>query len=281
MGRSADRRAAALKVMPILFAPYFLWRRQWRAALFTGVSAIGWSLLPAAVYGWTAYWDQLTASRKVVRVGWNVDSMNLSTYAMFDRWLGHGIVPFTVRPFEVLPRSGNSHTILAAGGLLALVALLGLWLFRGRYNPKNRAALAEWSTVFLVASVFGTVTWKNYLVVLLLPMTLFVATSRNGQVELPFRRKLRTLAWLAFVLGVAGGSDVVQGNLARRLQTGSILTLMSLLILGTLFWYRSRILSATAVADVDRGEPDTINFSEAARALSHDAPAEDAQETQA
>jgi uncharacterized membrane protein len=38
----------AMKILPILFLPYFLWRRQWRVALYTGVFAVVWSVLPAA-----------------------------------------------------------------------------------------------------------------------------------------------------------------------------------------------------------------------------------------
>lgn len=236
--------AAALKVAPVLFAPYFFWRRQWRAGLFTIVSTAGWSILPAAVYGWKVYLGQLMAWREALQAGWSVGKMNQSVYAMFDRLLGHGLVPFTVAGADGLPATGSSYVAFASGGLLAVVTLLGLWLFRGPYEPRGRAVLAEWSTVFLVSVLFGKVTWKAYLVVLLLPMTLFVETWRERTIEPAFRRKLRTLTWLAFALGSATAADLTGRRLASRLEMGSVLTLMALLIMSTLFWYRSRISSA-------------------------------------
>jgi hypothetical protein len=240
--------AAALKVMPVLFVPYFLWRRQWRAALSTGAFAIAWSLVPAVAYGWPAYVGQLEAWRGVLRTGWGVGKMNLSVYAMFDRLLGHGLVPFTVPGSDALRASGSGTVTVAVAGLLALVTWLGLRLFRGPYDPRHRATVAEWSTVLLVASLFGTVTWKAYLVVLLLPMTLFVATWRDDDTDPAFRRRLRALTWLAFLPGLATASDLAGRSLAWRLEMGSILTFMGLLILGLLFWYRARVSPTIVLA---------------------------------
>jgi len=239
--------AAAMKVMPILFVPYFVWRRQWRAALFITLFAIGWSLLPATVYGWKTYQDQLAGWRENVHPGWGVTSMNVSVYATVDRWVGYGIAPFTFTSpaTDALPSSGSRYTAPVVGALLALTTLLGLWLFRGPYDPRHRSTVAEWSTVFLVASLFGTVTWKAYFVVLLLPMTLFVATWRDQDVEPAFRRRLQILTWSAFVLSLAGAGDLFPGNLAVRMQMAFLLTVMGLGILGILFWYRSRVSRVT------------------------------------
>ncbi len=244
--------AAACKVMPLLFVPYFVWRRQWRVALCTGAATLGWSLVPAAVYGWPAYLDQLGAWRHVVRTAWSVGKMNLSVYAMWDRVLGHGLVPFTVPGVNGLPASGARSVTLATAGSRVLVTLLGLWWFRGPYNPRARTTVAEWSTVCLVAPLFGPVAWKAYLIVLLLPMTLFVATWRDPHVAPPFRRRLQTLTWLTFAPGLATASDLVGQRLAWRLEMGSLLTLMALLILGMLLWYRVRLPSA-----MGRMAPDT------------------------
>ncbi len=238
--------AAALKVMPILFAPYFAWRRQWRAAAFTALAAIAWSLIPVAVYGWGAYVDQLRGWQETVRVGWTVGKMNISVFAMLDRMVGHHLVPFTVPGYNELTPSGSPAVGLALAGSLAIVAGLGLWLFRGPYDSARRATMAEWCTVVLVASLFGTVAWKAYLVVLLLPMALFVATWRDPSVEPAFGARLRALTWLAFALGMLANDDLVGQRLAWRLEMGSLLTIMALLILGTLFWYRRRVSSSDA-----------------------------------
>ncbi|MGH7533432.1 MAG: glycosyltransferase family 87 protein [Gemmatimonadales bacterium] len=233
--------AAALKVMPVLFVPYFIWRRRWRAAASTALATVAWSLVPLAVYGPTKFLDQLRAWRDALSAGWPVGKMNLSVYAMVDRTVGHGIVPFSVAGFDALTPSGAPAVRWLVLGLLAIVTLLACLLFRGRYDPRARRTVAEWSVVFLVGALFGTVTWKAYLVVLLLPMILFVATWRDPAVIPAFRQRLRMLCWVSFALGMATATDLVGRSLAGRLEMGSLQTWMALLVLGTTLWYRDRI----------------------------------------
>ncbi len=57
--------AAAFKATPLLFAPYLLWRRQWRAAGWLVALAIGVSLLPDTIHHppaggtWLGEWNRL------------------------------------------------------------------------------------------------------------------------------------------------------------------------------------------------------------------------------
>lgn len=233
--------AAALKVMPVLFVPYFVWRRRWRAAASTAVATVAWSLVPLVAYGPAKYLDQLRAWHEALSAGWPVGKMNLSVYAMIDRAVGHGIVPFSVAGFDALDPSGAPAVRWLMLALLAIVTLLACALFRGAYDPRARRTVAEWSVVLLVGALFGTVTWKAYLVVLLLPMILFVATWRDPAVTAAFRGRLRMLCWLSFALGMATATDLVGRSLSGRLEMGSLQTWMALLVLGTAFWYRGRI----------------------------------------
>lgn len=234
--------AAALKVMPVLFVPYFAWRRQWRVAAFAAVFTAAWSLLPSVVYGWTAFTRQWAAWLAVVDAGWGVGRRNLSVFAMIDRIVGHGFVPLLDPAITHVQASGSSMVTYVAIGALVLVAAIGLWLFRGPYRPHERAAHAEWSVVFLVAALFGTVTWKHYLVVLLLPAALFVATWRDSRVPAPFAHRLQVVYWLAFAMSVATASDLTGRAVASRLEMASLPTMMALMILAALFWYRARFV---------------------------------------
>jgi hypothetical protein len=233
--------AAAMKVMPILFVPYFAWRRQWRAAAFTTLFAAAWSVLPSIRYGWRGFTAQFATWLHVVGGGWGAGKRNFSVFAMFDRIIGHGFVPFLHPGSNDIAASGSPLVTLAVIIALALVAFAGITIFRGPYEPRSRAVVAEWSAVFLVASLFGTVAWRHYLVVLLLPMTLFVATWLDPVVDPTFRHKLKIVTWIAFAMGIATASDLTGHALATRLEMGSLLTMMALLLLGTLFWYRVRI----------------------------------------
>lgn len=228
--------AAALKVMPVLFVPYFVWRRQWRSAAWTAAATLTLSLVPMLVWGFDRFIDQLAAWRAAVAAGWSVGKMNLSVYAMLDRIVGHRLVPFAIPGINRLAPSGAPLVTVLAALLLGLVTLLAMMTFRGPYVAGSRETIAEWSVVFLVASVFGTVAWKAYLVVLLLPMTLFVATMRDPAVDPTFRRRLLALTWLTFALGVLA-TDVSR-PFAGRMEMASLPTVMVLLMLFVLFWYR-------------------------------------------
>lgn len=233
--------AAALKVMPVLFLPYFVWRRRWRAAAGVAAGTALLSGISVLVQGWAGFLGQLSGWRAALRAGWGVGQMNQSVYAMVDRILGHGLIPFTAPGVLDLAASGERVVVVAVAGILALVTIAACVLFRGSYDPRSRSAVAEWSVVLLVAALFGTVAWKAYFVALLLPMTLFVATWRDDAVEPRVRRALRTVTWASFVIGLSGANDLVGRTLAGYLAMGSAQTLMVLLILGTLFWYRGRV----------------------------------------
>jgi glycosyl transferase family 87 len=233
--------AAALKLMPVLFVPYFFWRRQWRAFGWTLAAVAGWTLLPALVYGPARYASQFRNWLDFFHRGQGVGKMNASVFAMLDRIAGHHLVPFSIAGFDDLAPSGSTAVRLLLLGLMLLVTCAACWLFRGPYDPARRSAVAEWSIVLLVGVIFSPLTWKFYLVVLLLPMTLFVATWQDSAVALRFRRRLRWLTWLGFALGFSAAEILVGPSLAWRMEMGSMLTFMALLILGTLYWYRDRI----------------------------------------
>jgi hypothetical protein len=127
--------AAAFKATPLLFAPYLLWRRQWRAAgLLVGV-AIAVNLLPNLVHPppggglWLSRWCQqylqpMTAS--TYRPGdWKNDlNNNQSLAGAVNRWLAG--------------RAGTGTIRASLAGSFILVMAPVLWLlWRRRAWPEN------------------------------------------------------------------------------------------------------------------------------------------------
>jgi Glycosyltransferase family 87 len=244
LGGLALGAAAALKVMPGLFVVYLVWRRRWRAAGWTVLATAALSLSPGPVFGWGRLLGYFRAWLSVLQGGWSVGKMNLSVYAMWDRTLGHGIVPFTVPGYNDLAPSHDPAVGVATALSLAAVAALALWSFRPRTTRDPRAELLEWSVVFLVASLFGTVSWKAYLVVLLLSNALLLDLWRAPDLDADTRKGALGVMLAAFVIGVLTTDDIVGSRLAGRLEMGSIVTLAALVMLVGLLWLRRRVGSA-------------------------------------
>jgi alpha-1,2-mannosyltransferase len=236
--------AAAIKVMPILFIPYLAYRRRWRAAAAAVVSVATLSLSPILVFGWDRFWAYVIAWRAVVAAGFGVGKMNQSVFAMWDRLLGHGMLPLTADGVGVVPGSGSPLVTAATVVSCAAVTVLALWLFRGAARPDGWAALAEWSVVFIVSALFAPVCWKAYLVVLLLPNTLLFAAWRSPGLDAHTRRIIGWLLVSSVLLGTLPSPGLVGKQAAGRLDMSSVVTCSALVVLGAAFWLRAKLAAS-------------------------------------
>jgi len=237
--------AIALKIMAIVFVPYFIYRRRWRSAAFVTLWTVLFSLSPILVFGWDKFWEYVNAFRAALDLGWWVGSMNHSVFAMWDRLIGWGMVPFMHRVTVGLPASGNPIVRVASILSLAIVALVSVWVFRKEPRDRFRGRvtwgeLAEWSIVFIVGTLFGTVSWNAFLVVLLLPNALLFAVWRS-----PIDQKTRRIALAAmivsFALSVISTPGFVGHTFAVILEMSSIITMAVLILLWGLFVVRTQL----------------------------------------
>ena len=239
-GSFALGAAVAMKVMPVVFIPYLAYRRRWRPAAYTTVAAAGCSLSPIVVFGWARFWEYVSAWRAVVAAGWGVGKMNQSLYAMWDRWIGRGMGLATAGENWV-PASGDPLVTVAVIASIATITGLALWLFRGNPERDRWVTVTEWSVVFIASALFGPVSWKAYLVVLLLPNAVLFAAWRSPQFD-PSTRRWSGLALATFfVLGWLPSPGLVGKALAGRLEMASVVTLATLVILGQLLRLRARL----------------------------------------
>jgi glycosyl transferase family 87 len=232
---------AAIKVMPAAFLLYLAYRRRWRAVLAGGLATAILSLSPIVVFGWARFWGYVVDWRAAVAAGWGAGRMNQSVFAMWDRLLGHHLLPLAARGADEIPESGHPLPLWITALCLILVVALALRAFRWRAQPDGRAALAEWSVVFVVAALFGPVSWKAYLVVLLLPHTLLFAIWRDPAVVPRVRRIAGGVLLASFVLGGLTAHGLVGRGLAERLEMTSVVTAGALVVLGGLLWLRWRL----------------------------------------
>jgi alpha-1,2-mannosyltransferase len=234
--------AAAIKVMPIVFVPYLAYRGRWRAAGAAALATAAFSLSPVPVFGWERFRQYVAAWRAMVAAGWPVGPPNQSVFAMWDRFIGHAMAPFTVGGIDQLPTSGDPAVVRAVAVTLAVVAVLAAWAFRGRPRSDSWAILAEWSAVFIVSALFGPVAWKHYLVALLLPNTLLFAVWRRSDLPAPVRRAAGGVLLGALLVGGLTAPGFLGMGIAERLEMASVITVSSLAILGAMLWLRPRLL---------------------------------------
>jgi len=247
--------AGALRVMPLVFVPYLLWRRRWKPAAVALATSVVVSLLPILVFGVSQFGDYVTSWRAATGRDaiWGVGHMNQSMPATWDRYLGHGVVPFRTEPQHDIEPSDSSAAHLATLVTLAVTAALALWRFRGRVRPAGRAALLEWSIVFLVGASFGPVSWKAYLIVLLLPYALITALLRETGTDPAVRTLARVLLVVACLFLALPTRDLLGRELSRHLEMGGVFAIGSVLLLAGMF--RLHALLAAAETGGSASEP--------------------------
>ncbi|HUL71138.1 MAG TPA: glycosyltransferase family 87 protein [Gemmatimonadales bacterium] len=238
--------AAALKVTPVLFIPYFIWRRQWRNAAWTTMWTALLTLSPAIVFGWNRYVQYLSSWVAVVGRGWDVGKFNQSVFAMWDRILGHGIIPFSVPGAVLVPKSGAPSVQMAWLLSIAVVTVIAMILFRNDRADPDWVQPTEFGVVFIVAGFFGTVTWKHHAVALLFPYTVLFAACRATEFPKRLRHQLLVALVAAGALGLTAAHDLVGGAMGGRMEMGSSVTFTALILLTALFWLRAALTDEDA-----------------------------------
>ena len=242
LGGIAIGLAAAMKVMPILFLPYLAYRRRWRAALYGVAATAFFSLSPILVLGWNRFLYDFKTWLAICRQNpWGTGSANQSIYALWDRFLGHGLVPFVSPGAFFLPMSGDPRVKLAWILSIVVAGLLILLAFRGQPRLGSIGSRVEWSVVFLVSALFGPVAWKHYLIVLLLPNTLLYAVWHSERFDARTRRVAGAVLLVCFLLSVSTSHDIVGRALAQRLDTAAVVTYGALVLLAGLLWFRREL----------------------------------------
>ncbi|GIW43395.1 MAG: hypothetical protein KatS3mg077_0677 [Candidatus Binatia bacterium] len=226
--------AAAIKLMPVTFVAYFAWRRRWAAFWSSLVAFLGLSFSPALVFGWGRFWDYVIAWHERVAGGWGVGRLNQSVWAMWDRWLGHGMVPLLTPGAHDIASSGSPVVTVAV--FLTLVSFgLAFWRRARVANPGCWQQVAEWSVVFLATAVFSPVTWKAYLAVSVLPAMLLFAAWWHAPISSSARRGA-SLGLVAAALPNLLSPGFLGRNLAGRLEMACVPTVFALLLVAALIW---------------------------------------------
>lgn len=201
------------KVTPLLFLPYFAWKRRWRVL---GATALGMAaflfLIPAAVLGWDQNLTQLGSWTRQMILPFVRDGVvytehpNQSLPGVAYRLLTES-PSFTVYP-EGQPEPAEYHNLVAlepslVKGLLRGVQvayLLGMILLC-RVPHTCRAGwpiVAEFAFILVGMLILSERTWKHHCVTLAWPMMVLVYAAA----ALPLPRLLRGAMALGLVLSL-------------------------------------------------------------------------------
>jgi Glycosyltransferase family 87 len=238
--------AAAVKVLPIFFVPYFAWKRWWTTcAAAVGAGALA-SLAPILVFGperfaaYTRHWIALSAGSWPVRKG------NQSVYAMVDRLYTHGAIIWS--PSQTRLTAANDPMVAAIvwGSFLAVALAFGWVSRRGGRTPVSAAATVEVAIVLCLAVLWSPLAWKHYFVFLLLGQcALWRAAFGDGYgLPAPTRRRIAWLLGLSYVLTTLTVRGVVGKHLSLTLETMSAVTLGALVVLAALLLLRGALARA-------------------------------------
>jgi hypothetical protein len=180
--------AAAMKCTALLWCPYLLWKRKWRAAAWLVLVAAGVNLLPNLVHTpeggglWLGEW--LTRYVRPLTAGdhypgdwgsWIIYNQSLSGAAnrwLTTEWRWHG------SEFEVVPKpdAPEAATVKAIvyGAEAALLATVGILLLRrrkigGEEAQSRPAEILEYSLVLLLMVLLSPMSSKPHFATLILP----------------------------------------------------------------------------------------------------------------
>ena len=242
--------AATYKVTPVLFLPFLLWKRQWRAAGWMAVWVAAWVFAPALGIGLEKtlhYQDEWAAH--LVRVARDHQAyptqllepqklFNLSLQAGVARFLetyppGHPLYvdhPLFAQPGSFAPETAYYLT----RGILLVFGLALAWRLRRPWDEARRPGqrAGEWAVMCILCAVLSPVCWKQHMV-LALPAAFLVLRALPAHAPVP-RWRMAALLAVAAVANLT--RDAIAGKglgsvfLSYKLDTWAIMAVLGLVL---------------------------------------------------
>ncbi|TKS59940.1 MAG: hypothetical protein EWM72_01797 [Nitrospira sp.] len=171
--------AIALKVTPALFLPFFMWKRQWRLALYTTVATVCWIILPMVWMGPATWWSHQTTWTRVAAasaIGYKASFAQKNE----DNIRNSGIQPALMRYLVTLPPdhplrqndpgyvaildlSPTHARTLTISAILALLIGFGWCTRRPFQGPGDPEWPRECAGLLLIMLFLSPLTWIQHL----------------------------------------------------------------------------------------------------------------------
>ena len=207
--------AASWKPFLLVFAPYIVWRREWRALAAMAATVGITILLGVFVVGMAGYASWVA---QLQQVGWAGHPLNASLRALVVRVLS--VASLTQQP---------TTPILAAPAWVDpvwLVAIASVIVVSVRYVVASRGIDVAWATLALTALLVSPLGWVHYVPIATGPLVAVIMAGR------PCGLRLAVAGWLLLCVPFAW-------LIAATLGPALSLTLASSYTWGVLFLFAS------------------------------------------
>jgi hypothetical protein len=241
--------AAAVKITPAIFIPFFLWKREWRLAGYTAVALLVWTIMPAIWMGPTSWWTHQQEWAVVAAgsaFGRTTPIAESNTNNIRNSGLQHALMRYlTTYPADhPLRREDPGYVSLldlpsSVARAVTTVAIVGLfavfgWHTRIRYRIAG-SPLWVWETSGLVLLMLLTspLTWMQHLT-WLIPALYLIAWQllRQPAIGAAVRAALLLFVILTVVLTYA-----VLGKAGFAMVLGYRPYMIAMLIAFALLWH--------------------------------------------
>jgi hypothetical protein len=268
--------AIACKLTPLLFVPYFAWKRAWRT--LTGCIlglVLFWGVLPGLAFGFEenaayfASWVDKMVLPYVLEGKVTSEHQNQSLPGLAHRLLTHNPSISERVGTEYFPREYHNVADLSPDLVGKLVLLLfggffGLiwWTCRTPLSQRRDGRLAaEFSLILLGMLLLSERTWKHHCVTLLLPgaVIAFALASRRARQTWPLWGAVAA----AGLLMMSGGSGFFRGQarFGDLAQVYGCYTWALLILLTATAWLMRRPDSFAACGQALKPQAASVNDS--------------------
>jgi alpha-1,2-mannosyltransferase len=211
---------AAMKVTPVIFIVYFLWKRRWRLAAAAAVSVGIWLIaVPALVFGWNQNWRWLGQWARIMIVPYvthgtvvYATSQSVASFvlrfltptAAFDAHPGGAIVSHYMNVLSL----GNEAARAIVRAALVAAGAAGLWWSRRPLQSlRSPRYVIEIGMVAAFMLWFSERTWVHHYVSFILTLTAAGMVLSDPSRTDAARRSLRA-ALIVFAVVSFFASDV-------------------------------------------------------------------------
>lgn len=227
--------AIAIKCTPAIFLGYFLWKRQWRMAVWATAAALFFTAAPMAWQG-PSFWSQHmrnwvgTAVEGVSGSGFEANEdfrdKNMSLRPVLMRYLvcrsegnfDRNVDPLPVNFLDLSPRVASW---IVNSVLLILIAVF-MWWSRGAVGARDEPRLLwELAAVGVLMVLFSPITWGQHCVALL-PACFLIAALLLVRARFP-RWAIALLSVYVLFCSLAG-RDLIGRRLSLLLVSYHITT---------------------------------------------------------